>query len=79
MITHFKDRYNEEQLRKMGLNERQVKAVLFVFENRKITNKEYQEKFGVARMTATRDLTELVEKDILKSSDVKGAGSYYEL
>jgi Fic family protein len=30
-------------------------------------------------MTATRDLTELVEKDIFKSSDVKGAGSYYEL
>ncbi len=79
MITLFKDRFTEEQLRKMGLNERQVKAVLFVLENGKITNKEYQEKFGVARMTATRDLTELVEKSVLKSSDTKGAGSYYEL
>lgn len=79
MITLFKDRYTEEQLRKMALNERQVKAVLFVLENGKITNKEYQEKFGVARMTATRDLTELVEKNVLKSSDTKGAGSYYEL
>lgn len=79
MITLFKERFTEEQLRKMGLNERQVKAVLFVLENGKITNKEYQEKFGVSRMTATRDLTELVEKSILKSSDTKGAGSYYEL
>ena len=79
MITIFKDRFTEEQLRKMGLNERQVKAVLFVLENGKITNKEYQEKFGVARMTATRDLTELVEKSVLKSSDTKGAGSYYKL
>jgi ATP-dependent DNA helicase RecG len=79
MITLFKDRFTEEQLRKMGLNERQVKAVLFVLENGKITNKEYQEKFGVARMTATRDLTELVEKSVLKSSDTKGAGSYYKL
>jgi ATP-dependent DNA helicase RecG len=79
MITLFKDRFTEEQLRKIGLNERQVKAVLFVLENGKITNKEYQEKFGVARMTATRDLTELVEKSVLKSSDTKGAGSYYEL
>lgn len=79
MITLFKDRYTEEQLRKIGLNERQVKAVLFVLENGKITNKEYQEKFGVARMTATRDLKELVEKGVLKSSDMKGAGSYYEL
>lgn len=30
-------------------------------------------------MTATRDLKELVEKGVLKSSDMKGAGSYYEL
>jgi ATP-dependent DNA helicase RecG len=45
----------------------------------RITNKEYQEIFGVARMTATRDLTVLVNKGILKSSETKGAGSYYEL
>ena len=44
MITLFKDRFTEEQLRKMGLNERQVKAVLSVLENGKITNNEYQEK-----------------------------------
>jgi Fic family protein len=30
-------------------------------------------------MTATRDLTELVDKGILNSSETKGAGSYYEL
>lgn len=38
IITLFKDRYTEEQLRKIGLNERQVKAVLYVVENGKITN-----------------------------------------
>ncbi|MFH1160192.1 MAG: DeoR family transcriptional regulator [bacterium] len=58
---------------------RQLKAVFFVKEKGKITNKEYQEVFGVARMTATRDLTELVEKGILKSSEMKGAGSFYQL
>ena len=63
----------------MGLNERQVKAVLYVVENGKITNKEYQEVLNVARRTATRDLTELVEKGILKSSETKGAGTYYEI
>lgn len=63
----------------MGLNERQVKAVLYVVENGKITNKEYQEVLDVARRTATRDLTELVEKGILKSSETKGAGTYYEI
>jgi|GEM_PF-2677886 len=35
--------------------------------------------FNVAQRTATRDLTDLVEKEILRSTDVKGAGSYYEI
>lgn len=79
MITLFKDRYTEEQLRKIGLNERQVKAVLYVVENGKITNKEYQEKFGVARNTASDDLRELVKLQVLKSSGAKGSGSFYLL
>ena len=79
IITLFKNILTEEQLKKLGLNARQIKAVLFVKEKGRISNKEYQEVLGVARMTATRDLTLLVEKGILKSSDTKGAGSYYEL
>lgn len=79
IITLFKNILTEEQLKKLGLNTRQIKAVLFVKEKGRISNKEYQEVLGVARMTATRDLTLLVEKGILKSSDTKGAGSYYEL
>ncbi len=78
-ITLFKNNLTQEHLIKLGLNDRQVKAIFFVKEKGKITNKEYQEIFGVARMTATRDLKELVEKGVLKSSDTKGAGSYYEL
>jgi len=79
IITLFKDYISPEKLGILGLNNRQVKAVLLVKQNGRITNKEYQETFGVARMTATRDLTELVDKGILKSSETKGAGSYYEL
>jgi ATP-dependent DNA helicase RecG len=78
-ISLFKNVLTEEQLKKLGLNARQIKAVLFVKEKGRISNKEYQEVFGVARITATRDLTLLVEKGVLKSSDTKGAGSYYEL
>ncbi len=77
-VTLYKDRYSEEQLKKLGLNERQIKAVQFVKENSQITNAEYQNNFGVARRTATRDLNELVEKGILKSSEKKGAGAYYK-
>jgi ATP-dependent DNA helicase RecG len=79
IVTLFKDNITFEQLTKLGLKDRQVKAVLFVKEKGRITNKEYQEVFVVARSTATRDLTELVDLGIFKSSDTKGAGSYYEL
>jgi ATP-dependent DNA helicase RecG len=79
MITLFKDRYTEEQLRKMGLNERQVKAVLYVVENGSITNAQYQELFEVARNTASDDLRAMVKLEILKSSGAKGAGSFYVL
>jgi len=78
-VTLFKNKLTVEQLTKLGLNDRQLKAVEYVKEKGKITNKEYQELFDVARITATRDLTELVEKEVFRSSDTKGAGSFYEL
>ena len=77
-VTLYKDKYTSDYLSKLGLNERQIKAVLFVKEKGRITNKEYQELVEVARITATRDLKELVEKEIFKSSGTKGAGSFYE-
>lgn len=79
LITISKDKLSTELFIKLGLNHRQVKAVLIVKEKKRITNKEFQEIFKVSRNTATRDLTELVEKQIFKSSETKGAGSYYEL
>ena len=38
-VTFYKDKWNEENLKKLGLNERQIKAVMYVKENEKITNK----------------------------------------
>jgi ATP-dependent DNA helicase RecG len=70
-VYFFKDFYTEENLRKMGLNERQIKAVMFVKEKGKITNKIYQEINGVSNKTAYLDLSELIEKGILIS---KGSG-----
>lgn len=78
-IEFRKDIYYSEYLQTLGLNDRQVKAVLYAKNKGKITNKEYQELFEVAQRTATRDLTDLVGREILRSTDVKGAGSYYEL
>jgi len=80
LVTLFKDNLNEEQLSKLGLNERQLKAVAFVKEKGKITNKDYQELNEVSKATATRDLTELVEQfSILKRTGEIGAGTSYAL
>jgi ATP-dependent DNA helicase RecG len=79
LVEIFKNRLTPEQMKKAGLNERQVKAVLYVAENGSITNSQYQKLSDVARITATRDLRELVEKGFLISSGTKGAGSSYRL
>jgi ATP-dependent DNA helicase RecG len=78
-VEFKKDIFDIEFFKFLGLNERQIQAIKFVKENGKITNGEYQTNYGVARNTATRDLSELVDKGILKSSEAKGAGSYYAL
>lgn len=74
-----KDIYNEKHLQSLDLNERQVKAILFTKDKGKITNSEYQTLNNCSRNTATNDLTELVDKELLKSSGQKGAGAFYTL
>jgi len=71
--------YNEKYLQTLSLNDRQVKAVLFAKDNGKITNSEYQKLNNCSRNTSSNDLTELVDKDLLKPSGKKGAGALYTL
>lgn len=78
-VEFRKDKLNEESLKSLNLNDRQLKALEFLKNNRRITNREYQSSFNVSRNTATRDLSDLVEKGIIKASDIRGAGSFYEL
>ncbi len=78
-ITFLKDIFSEDYLKRMGLNERQIKAVAYLKKNKRITNKAYQELNDVSKKTASRDLSELVNSNVLKSSGIPGAGAYYEL
>ena len=64
-VRFYKDIYTEENLRKMGLNERQIKAVFYVKEKGKITNKEYQGINTVSNKTAYIELSDLVRREIL--------------
>lgn len=61
-VVFRKDLFNEEDLQAKGLNPRQIKAVMYVKEKGKITNKEYQEINQVSKRTANTDLSELVHK-----------------
>jgi len=74
-----KDIYTEEYLRELGLNERQIKAVMYVKKRGKITNREYQELTGVKKRQATIDLKELEEKNIFEKHGTTGKGTYYTL
>jgi ATP-dependent DNA helicase RecG len=78
MVKLFKDRFSKEQLEKLGLNDRQMKAVEYIKTKGKITNSEYQTLSSVARRWATVELTDLVNKNIFRNIGY-GAGSYYEL
>ncbi|MBU4190094.1 MAG: putative DNA binding domain-containing protein [Candidatus Thermoplasmatota archaeon] len=62
----------------LGLNERQKRAIAFVKEKGKITNKDYQKLNKVHRNTATKDLEPLVKLRMLKRKG-HGRGSYYEI
>jgi len=63
-VQFYRDRWNDENLRKLGLNERQIKAVMYVKEKGRITNKEYQEIAGVSNKTAYLELSDAVEKGV---------------
>jgi len=79
-VTILKNQFDEKSLIEKGLSTRQIKAIEYLKENRNITNKIYQEICEVSKATATRDLTELIEKfKLLERSGEVGAGTSYKL
>ena len=78
-VTFAKDPYTPERLRVMGLSERQIRAVLYVKGRKDMSNKEYQDLNGIAKSTATRDLDDLVRREILDRIGITGRGTRYRL
>ncbi len=78
-LVFRKDIYNEEYLRKNGINERQIKGILYIKSHGQITNKIYQEICNISKATATRDLKYLVEvKKLLYKIGETGKGTTYK-
>lgn len=78
-ITFLKDIFTEDYLKSLDLNERQVNAVLFIKENGKITNAEYQKVNLVGKTLATEELRKMTDTGIVLQSGTKGRGSKYIL
>jgi len=78
-VEFRKDVYTEEYLRKLGLNDRQIKAVDHIKENKIINLSSYKALIkNVSEKTLYRDLQDLVDKNILKEIGEK-KGRKYEL
>ncbi|MEA1939914.1 MAG: ATP-binding protein [Candidatus Caldatribacteriota bacterium] len=78
-VVFYKDKFTEENLKKLGLNERQIKAVMYVKEKSSINLSSFKTIVSeVSEKTLYRDLQGLVNKGILKELGEK-KGRKYEL
>lgn len=76
VVRFYQDKWNGENLKKLGISERQIKAVMYVKEKKSINLSSF--KTIVSEKTLYRDLQELVNKGILKELGEK-KGRKYEL
>lgn len=64
-------------LEQMGLSKRQVAAVLHTLKTGRITNRDYQDNWGVSKATASRELAELVTRGLLIRHGRTGQSTFY--
>lgn len=79
LVTIFKNHLNEQLLRQLGLNDRQINAVTFVKSNTSISNSDYQKLNDIGKTTATQELSQLVGLGIFTAPNAKGRGAKYML
>ena len=75
----FEKEIERQKFHKLDINERQRKAIEYIKEKEKITNKEYQHICRVDRVTAFRDLQDLVKKKIIEKIGKTGKWTYYKM
>jgi ATP-dependent DNA helicase RecG len=76
----FRKSLSDDHLNNLGLGSRQMQ-LLFLLKSgqQSITNEQYQTEFAVSKSTASRELRELVQKNILLKYGKTGKGTYYKL
>lgn len=78
-LTLYRDIFNDEHLQKMGLSERQLKAVAYLKIHPSITTSIYQSLTGISKRTAVRELNDMGDKEIISKEGTAGPGTLYKL
>ena len=78
-VVFRKDIYHEENLRGMGLSERQIRAIIHFKVEGRITNRAYQEVTEVSERTALRDLRDLCDRGLLERHGRTGRDTEYQI
>ena len=71
----LEDDNNTTNLKELGLNDRQISALEYIINNKKLTVNLYAQLFNISRPTASRDLNKLVNLGLIKSHKI---GKFYE-
>lgn len=79
VTTLWRDWMTQDMLAGYNLNERQMKAIIYLKIHQNITNTIYQSEFTSSKRTASRDLDEMMEKGIIEKVGTTGKGVYYHL
>ncbi len=79
VVTLWRDWLTDAVLTTLEINDRQKQAIKFVKEKSRITNSEYQDLVKISKRNASRDLSELVEKEIFEKRGTHGIGVHYVL
>jgi predicted HTH transcriptional regulator len=66
VTTIWRNWLTDKVLARLGLNERQMKAVIILGTEGRLTSGRYQQETGVSRQTSSRDLEELIKKGVLE-------------
>lgn len=78
IVTLWRLALTEEQLEKIGLNERQKSALTHIRKQGKITRAEYEKLCNISERTANREIEEMLDKNIIEKRG-KGSETYYVL
>jgi predicted HTH transcriptional regulator len=78
VVTLWRDWLTDQVVGELNLNDRQMKAIAVIRQQRRLSNSDYQSVAGATRPTAKRDLEDLVRKGVLVPQG-RGRGAHYEL